>query len=85
MIRMTDTHPVAQIAGRNVKVELTRANRSQEWLAQRLKRSQSGVSMRLNGRTPLNVIELAEIADMLRVPLAQLLDGIGAAPTAVTA
>lgn len=82
---MTNTSlAAAAIVGSNLRAELARANRSQAWLAERLNIGQSQVSQRLSGKVPIDVNELAQIAALLNVPLADLLRGVEA-PTAVPA
>lgn len=56
----------------NVRAEMARQRISQVKLAETLCVSQPAISRRLSGRVALNVEELARIADILGVPVAEL-------------
>jgi transcriptional regulator with XRE-family HTH domain len=68
MPKRTATERVAA----NIRAELARQGISQTDLAASLHKSQPTVSRRLLGRVPFSVDELDIIADLLDVPMAQL-------------
>ena len=68
MPKRTATERVAA----NIRAELARQGISQTDLAASLRKSQPTVSRRLLGRVPFSVDELDIIADLLDVPMAQL-------------
>ena len=68
MPKRTATERVAA----NIRAELARQGISQTDLANSLHKSQPTVSRRLLGRVPFSVDELDIIADLLDVPMAQL-------------
>ncbi len=70
------TPPVQDVAvrvAREVRAEMARQGVTQESLAARIGWSQRSVSRRLTGLVPLDVVELATVADALGVPAAQFL------------
>ena len=62
----------AERVAANVRAEMARQKISQVKLAETLRVSQPAISRRLSGRVALNVDELARIADILGVPVAEL-------------
>lgn len=71
---MTVVHQSAEAAqvGLRVQEEMRRCNVRQDVVGQRLGLSQSATSRRLLGEVPFNVAELAVVAALLDVPLADL-------------
>lgn len=69
-LRMTQTF-TAQVAA-NVRAELARRGLSQVDIATTLGVSQAAVSRRLSGSVPLDVNEVAAIADLLGITPSQL-------------
>lgn len=59
----------------NIRAEMARRRMPQAQLASALSMTQQAVSARLNGRTPIDVDELATIARELGVDPAALLEG----------
>ena len=68
----------AQIAA-NVRVELARHNMRQKELAERIEMKPALLSHRLQGRTPLSLHEVDQIAGALDVPVSTLLNVTGEA------
>ena len=66
---MVQSHVVAA----NIRAELARQRKKQGDIAEVLGITRQGVSRRLLGITPVDVDELAIIAELLNVPMAQLL------------
>lgn len=64
-----------EATGANVRAEMARRKISQTTVAQHLGRSQTAISHRLNGRVPFDINELTAIAQLLGVPLSDLLAG----------
>lgn len=62
----------------NVRAELARHRIRQTDVAQRLGLSRQNVSQRLNGTVDFRVNELATIADMCGITLAELVHGVKA-------
>jgi transcriptional regulator with XRE-family HTH domain len=69
---------VTQRIAATVRAEAARRQITQAHMAEKLGRSQTFVSRRLLGRVPFSIDELDQLAEILAVPLAEL---IGAAPT----
>lgn len=60
--------------GRNVQAEMVRRGITQAAFAPRLKMTQQGLSRRISGRTAFKVDELQRVADLLEIPITELLD-----------
>lgn len=73
----TTTEAARQVIAGNVRATLGRKKSSQTALAKVLAKSQAAVSRRLNGELAFDMDELMLICEHYRVPLADLLDGIG--------
>lgn len=58
--------------GANVRAEMSRRDVKQSALAERLGIPQSSVSSRLRGSTSWSASELAQVADLLGVPVSKL-------------
>lgn len=63
-----EAHLVAQAVG----AELARAGKSVGWLAERIGRDPTRLEELLRGRADFTVIDLAEIAAALQIPVAAL-------------
>ena len=61
-----------------VRAEMARQRRSQEWLAARLGVSQSTLSRRITGELAFDTTELANVAAVLGVPVTRFLVGSAA-------
>ena len=75
------TSPASQarfLIASNVRALLGRKRSSQTALAKVLGKSQAAASRRLNGELPFDTDELLLICDHYRVPLTDLIAGIGA-------
>jgi transcriptional regulator with XRE-family HTH domain len=59
-----------QRIGANVRAEIARAGKTQDQIADMLRISQAGVSLRLAGRSPFHAHELDTLAEELGVPVA---------------
>jgi transcriptional regulator with XRE-family HTH domain len=66
---MSETNRVAA----TVRAEMARRRTRQTVLAQRLGMSSTAVSRRLTGETPFSVPELMAVADVLGMPVADLM------------
>ena len=66
--------PVTQAAG-EVRAALARANVTQTTVAEVTGRSQAYWSRRLSGEVPMDVSDLAVIADLTGVPMSHLVAG----------
>jgi transcriptional regulator with XRE-family HTH domain len=71
--RTAQTASLSARLGMEIKLEMVRAGISGRRLAIRLGVSQTWVSTRTTGATPIDVNELENIADALGVPVAELL------------
>lgn len=69
----TATASLSERVGMEIKVEMVRAGVSGRRLALRLGVSQSWISTRLNGTTPIDLNELERVADVLGIDGAELL------------
>ena len=67
------TQTITEQVAANVRVELARRRLGQVAVARTLGLSQAAVSRRLNGSVPLDVNELALIADLLGLTASDLL------------
>lgn len=67
-----DVDSVRKLIGQNVRAELARFGRSQDWLADLLGVSQPQISKRLSGLIGFEAAELVQIAAELNIPLARL-------------
>lgn len=65
--------------GANVRAEMARQGVTQMALARKIGLSQAAISARIKGRTPFDINELSQIAEVLDVPLDALLAGVGSA------
>lgn len=65
-------NPVVERVAANVRAELARKGITQTDLAAKLAKSQPFVSRRLSGLVPFNVAELAAIASVLDITVADL-------------
>lgn len=65
-----------------IRVELARSRRNQTDLAKLLGLSQAGVSRRLSGVTPWDLLELELVAEFFGVPLPQFVASDDVAATA---
>lgn len=65
--------PIRKQIGANVRAELIRRERDQDWLAGVLRISQPQISKRLVGRIGFEARELVLVAEALDVPVARLL------------
>mgnify|MGYP002737470240 CR=1 FL=1 len=74
---MATQTPSQRVAG-NVRAELARRGISQAELAVKLNRSQPFVSRRILGKVPFNIEDLSDIARILDIPMALLVDGVAA-------
>jgi len=70
------TQTTAADVAREVRAELGRQRISAAALGRKLGKSQSYWSRRINGAIPFNVDELRAIAQLLGVPLHQLIPGL---------
>lgn len=68
-----DVDPVRRQIGANVRAELIRRQKGQDWLAGVLGVSQPQVSKRLVGRIGFEARELVLVAEALDIPVARLL------------
>lgn len=68
----TPSAPHERVAA-EVRAELARQQMSQSELAKRLGVAQQTVSRRMTGEVPFDIAELATIAELLGVPMSQLL------------
>lgn len=64
--------PLHETVAAEVRAELARRKVSQTQIAMLLGISQAGVSRRLLGQTPMDVNEIAAIAEFLDIPVAAL-------------
>lgn len=67
-----------EATGANVRAEMARRKVSQTAVAAHLGLSQTAISHRLNGRVAFNINELHSIAELLGVPLTDLLPSVEA-------
>lgn len=67
-------NPHGICVGRNVQAEMVRRGITQTTLAPRLAMTQQALSRRISGHTAFKVDELQQIADLLGVPITDLLD-----------
>ena len=65
-------NPAVERVAANVRAELARKGITQTDLAAKLRKSQPFVSRRLSGRVPFDVADLAAIASVLDIPIADL-------------
>lgn len=73
MRQEADVDPVRKQIGDNVRAEMTRRGRGQDWLGGVLRLSQPQISKRLNGRIGFEAKELVEVAGALDIPVDRLL------------
>jgi predicted transcriptional regulator len=73
-----DIDPVRARIGDNVRAELGRRRRSQDWLADVLGLSQPQVSKRLVGRIGFEARELVLVAEALEVPTSAFFQDVAA-------
>lgn len=73
------TKTSTRTAGANIRAEMARRQVTQTEMAQHLGITQPALSKRIRGIVPLNIDELAAIADRLEVPLDAILHGVGTA------
>jgi len=64
---------IDHLVAANVRAEMARQQYTQTSFAKKLGRTQQALSQRLCGRVPFDVAELNRIAEILGVPLADLL------------
>lgn len=67
------TNPVARRVAEKVRAEVRRKGLTQCYLAQQLGTSQPFISRRLSGRVPFDVDDLAKIAELLDIPITELI------------
>lgn len=65
--------PTNQDIAANVRAEAARRQVTQAQLAERLELTQPGMSRRMLGRVPFSASELATVADVLEIPVANLI------------
>lgn len=65
--------PTNQDIAANVRAEAARRQVTQAQLADRLGLKQPGMSRRMLGRVPFSASELATVADVLEIPVANLI------------
>ncbi|GIE30119.1 hypothetical protein Ait01nite_031640 [Actinoplanes italicus] len=73
-----DIDPVRARIGDNVRAEMGRRRRGQNWLADVLGLSQPQVSRRLVGRIGFEARELVLVAEALEVPTSAFFQGVAA-------
>lgn len=77
------THSVmasqTQLVAANIRAEMARKRIAQKTVAEELGITQQSVSLRLNGRVPIDVDELAVFARLLDVPMSALLEPVAVA------
>jgi transcriptional regulator with XRE-family HTH domain len=66
------TNPTTALAA-NVRAEMARSGLPQQQLADALGLKQQGLSRRLAGRTPFSLDEAFAVADILGVPVSEIL------------
>lgn len=67
-----------QLVAANIRAEMARKRIAQKTVAEELGITQQSVSLRLNGRVPIDVDELAVFARLLDVPMSALLEPVAA-------
>lgn len=66
--------PAVERVAANVRAELARKGITQTDLAAKLDKSQPFISRRLSGRVAFDVSDLADIAEVLNIPMAVLVE-----------
>lgn len=70
---MTTPRGVGDTLAANIRAEMARRRITQSRVAKALGVSQAAVSRRLVGTAAISAVELTQIADLLEVPVAELL------------
>lgn len=73
-------HPAADHVAREVRAELARQRKTAGELATALALTPHTIGRRLSGEKPFTIIEIAQAAVFLGVPLSRLLVGLDAGP-----